>query len=165
MAGVLGVQRVQGLGSLLANREVLKNIWTDIKGRTTGLSDNVINMTVPRLNRITGSYEVGTIFGRNSSELFSDMTEAWNTIEHNGLRVAMIDGAKLEGVAAGESGVSLRNIVGKYYGYISRPINQIEHYIRDGVVKTAESEAGNHGFLTQFGIPPLGRTPKEVLPY
>lgn len=161
----LGVQQVQRIGNALADRRVLEKVWDYTKGMSTGLSDNVINMTVPRLNRFTGHYEVSTIFGRNSGELFNDVTEALNTIEHGGLRVSMIDGQKLVGVKPGESGVSLGNIGGKYYAMISRPIREIEHYIRDAVVETAESKAGNHGLLNQFGLPAWIRTPEEVLPY
>lgn len=159
----LGLQRVLRIGNALADRKVLEAVWSEIKGRTQGLSDNVIDQTIPRLNRITGNYDVMTVFGRNSAELFNSEAEAIGTVEHNGLRVTMVHGIPVEGVKPGESGVSIGSVGGKYYAAISRPVNEIEHYIRDAVVETAESKAGNHGILNSWGLG-WARTPDEVLP-
>lgn len=164
MNATLGLQRVLRIGNVLADRKVLEQVWNEIKGRTMGLSDNVIDMTIPRPNRVTGNYDVMTIFGRNSSELFNDYQEAINIVENHGLRVVMVDGVPYGNVKAGESGVSIGNVGGKYYAAISRPVNEMEHYIRDAVVETAESKAGNHGILNQWGFPAWLRTPNEVLP-
>jgi hypothetical protein len=159
----LNLQNVLRIGNALANRKVLEQVWKEIKGRTQGLSDNVIDQTIPKFNPITQNHEVTTIFGRNSAELFNNDAEAIGTVEKHGLRVTMIDGVPVEGVKPGESGVSIGSVGGKYYAAISRPINEIEHYIRDAVVETEESKAGNHGILNSWGLG-WGRTPDEVLP-
>lgn len=161
---VLGLQRVQSIGRVLANKQVLQNVWEDMKNQIPGLSNNYIQMTLPRLNHTTGKWHVDSILGKNTGELFSDITEAINTMHHNGLRVTHIDGDRIRGInSPGEAGVSIGNVGGKYYAYYSRPISEIKHYIRDNVLKTPEGANINEGLLNQLGLSNKLRTPDEIL--
>lgn len=161
---VLRLMRVQSIGNVLANKKVLQSVWDDMKGQIPGLSNNYIQMTLPRLNRTTGKWHIDSIFGKNSGELFSDLTEALNTMHHNGLRVTHIEGKRLEGInEPGEYGVSIGSVGGKYYAYYSRPISEVKNYIRDNVLKTEEGDNINRGLLNQLGITNFARTPDELL--